>query len=857
MGALRAWVHRRRVLAAFLAGAALTVAALAIVGYLVLADQRRSARVLAAALSRALAREVRIERVTDLGPSRVRMRGVHLPAERGWPADVHAESVEASGPLLAAARGEAAPVRVIVTHPKVVTGAGGGSGAAILEGLRQGVRRVLTAPGLYDIALTSGELEVPGPGDRRVTFDLTLRKGAGEAHGELVARARQGRPFTLTLDARGEGEHVQLGLAGAGPLGPLDPWLPGGLARAAADAPVDLRAELGFRTGDRADGRVTLRLGSVLELAAAVALEGELVRLREGRGAVDLPFALAVLGRPGAATGTLELAGGELAWRPGAPGAPTAAATVRLARGTLPAALLGADTRVTGLEAQLALAPAGGGAVARGDVRAAEIRVADLELAAIQSDLRLALDERHALAGAELTGLTARLAGAPLRGAAAYDGSRGLVDARLETAAAPLDGLARRFAPEWLGPADRLRAAALRLTVAGLRIADLGEGQADADVRDLALRRPDGEAAVGQARARATFRPGATAVTLEAERVRAALPVLDGTLPRLEATAELARTGGAAALRRLSLVAHDGERREMLRADVGREGGGPVRLTARAPALERLAGLWPSVQRRVRGTATLALAAPDVRFAAFEGRLALDVPEAELLDGRLSLRDLSAEMPVTRGPGRGTPAPGPLTVGELIGYGVVAHDVTGRARVSDQRLAVSDLQYALYAGEGRGSLEGGLGPGGGLAARARLRGERVRIEEFMAAYGIRGGTMTGLLRYDLDVRYGSGRLGADGQFAVPDGGTVTIELLERLFQYTAADPTGVVRRALENLRSFDYRSADATVRTASDDIRVSLSLHGRERFGIFPPRVKEINVREMPLGFLARQFPMR
>jgi hypothetical protein len=65
----------------------------------------------------------------------------------------------------------------------------------------------------------------------------------------------------------------------------------------------------------------------------------------------------------------------------------------------------------------------------------------------------------------------------------------------------------------------------------------------------------------------------------------------------------------------------------------------------------------------------------------------------------------------------------------------------------------------------------------------------------------------------------------------------------------------VVKRALGNLRAFDFKSADMTVRTASDDIRVSLSLQGRERFGIFPPRVREINVMDMPLGFLARQFP--
>ncbi len=97
--------------------------------------------------------------------------------------------------------------------------------------------------------------------------------------------------------------------------------------------------------------------------------------------------------------------------------------------------------------------------------------------------------------------------------------------------------------------------------------------------------------------------------------------------------------------------------------------------------------------------------------------------------------------------------------------------------------------------------------------------------------------------------------GADGRLSVPEGGTVTIELLDRFLSYADADPSGVVKRALGNLRAFDFKAAEMTVRTASDDIRVSLSLQGRERFGIFPPRVKEINVRDMPLGFLARQFP--
>ena len=62
-------------------------------------------------------------------------------------------------------------------------------------------------------------------------------------------------------------------------------------------------------------------------------------------------------------------------------------------------------------------------------------------------------------------------------------------------------------------------------------------------------------------------------------------------------------------------------------------------------------------------------------------------------------------------------------------------------------------------------------------------------------------------------------------------------------------------KALENLKVFDYKSALAEVRTGPDDVRVTMSLKGRERFGIFPSRVPEINVLNLPLGFLARQFP--
>ena len=206
------------------------------------------------------------------------------------------------------------------------------------------------------------------------------------------------------------------------------------------------------------------------------------------------------------------------------------------------------------------------------------------------------------------------------------------------------------------------------------------------------------------------------------------------------------------------------------------------------------------------------------------------------------------------GPAAGPVPGGALTVGELIGYGVVLYDVSGRARVADRQLTLDDLRYGLYSGQGQGTVDVALAASG-LSAHARLTGEGVRIEEFMAAYGVRGGTMTGLMRYDLEMRYREGRFGADGRLSVPEGGTVTIELLDRFLSYAEADPSGVVKRALGNLRAFDFKAADMTVRTASDDIRVSLHMQGRERFGIFPPRVKEINIRDMPVGFLARQFP--
>jgi hypothetical protein len=75
LSALGGWVGRHRFAAGFAAGALLVLFAVAVVGYLVLADQHRSARILTAALSQALARDVHIDREGSRHKARSRPQG--------------------------------------------------------------------------------------------------------------------------------------------------------------------------------------------------------------------------------------------------------------------------------------------------------------------------------------------------------------------------------------------------------------------------------------------------------------------------------------------------------------------------------------------------------------------------------------------------------------------------------------------------------------------------------------------------------------------------------------------------------------------------------------------------------------
>jgi hypothetical protein len=855
MGRFRVWFGHLGAPAAFAAGALLTLAAVAIVVYLVFADQRRSAQVLSAALTQALKREVEIERVTDFGPSRVVLRGLRLSQKAGWPVDVKAEVVEASGPLTAAARGQAAPVHVVVSQPTVVAG-GGAGGAVDVEALRQTLASFLGSAALLDLAVVGGVIHVPGSTTGDVTFDASLHKGSGEARGDVILHGAAASRFTVALSARTEGDTVRVESGGQGAPEALSPWLPAMVSQTAPAGPADLRAQLALFPGDRAEGRVSARLGDLLAFEGALSFKDRTLRVTDIRAATDLALAAPVAGLQGAVTGRAEVADGTVTWMPERGGWPEARLTLNVLDTVLPASAVGVDVRTKGVEARLTLAPDGKGLSVRGDLRGDRVEVAGVALAPVASPLRIDLGPGGTVSWVELSGLTAQVVGAPVKASIAYDVVRGRADGRIEMPATRLDTLARGFGAGWFGPSDELHAGSVRATVTGLDPRGWSEGAVEADISRLAFRQPAGEIGIDRAQLKGTVRSGAANVTLEATQVHGGLPFFQGTLARVQGAADLARDGGGAGVARASLVARDSEGHDMFQAELGRPTAGlagPVRLTLKAPSLERLSPLWPSVPRKVVGSAGAELESPDLGFSTYTGRVTLRVDSAELLDGKLSARDVSADVPLRRG--GAAPAGGTLQVGELIGYGVVLYDLTGRASALDGRLAITDLRYGIYSGEGGGTVTLEFADSGPVV-QAHLTGQGVRIEEFMAAYGIRGGTMTGLLGYDLKLKLGGDHLAADGQFLVPEGGTVTIELLDRLLKYTDADPTGVVKKALGNLRAFDYRAAEGVVRTESDGLRVSLSLKGRELFGIFPPAgVKEINVRNMPIGFLAREFP--
>ena len=405
--------------------------------YLFVADQRRTARLTAAALSRVLGREVEIARVPQLSPGRVVLEGLRLPAGGGWPAEIRAQSVEATGSLVAAATGERGPVTVVIRKPTITLGTGGAGGpGGGLEGLGDTLAALLAPDAIIDASLIGGSLE---QGQARAEFDLAVKKDAEATRADLVVRGGTGPPLTVTALARLDAGAARVEMRGTGSLAPLGPWLAPAGAALLVGPPVDMALVVTLpRAGSAGappgaapagvDGRGRLALGDLLSLEAEGAYKDGLLRLTIGRLGLDLGLAAAAAELPWRPVGKAELTGATVSWRPGAGGLPAVAGALRVPALALPAGAVGPAVEVTGIEARLDLvAPA-----LRVEARADRLRVAGVEAAALVRG-RLTLTAGARPTRVEVDEWQARVPGGTLTGVAAYDVERGRLSGRAET----------------------------------------------------------------------------------------------------------------------------------------------------------------------------------------------------------------------------------------------------------------------------------------------------------------------------------------------------------------------------------------------------------------------------------------
>src|SRR3989442_239751 len=248
-------VRARRSLIVLALAATVTVAALAVAWY-VLGEERRLGRLLTGVLASRTGLPISVERAAMDG-SRLRLRGVRLPATAGRPLDVRIGEVEVIGgvlPLLAPS-GRRVSAVARATSVTVPESAGGPPDAAGLDALRDTVRGLLDWPGALTLRVEGGELRAGGLHH----FGLTADKTAGAL--TLALALEPGAPArALRVDARSTGVaeggvRIEVDLAG-------EPRQLGGLWPAAVPPPASLaaRSELSIlRDGQMtATGRLTV-----------------------------------------------------------------------------------------------------------------------------------------------------------------------------------------------------------------------------------------------------------------------------------------------------------------------------------------------------------------------------------------------------------------------------------------------------------------------------------------------------------------------------------------------------------------------------------------------------------------------
>ncbi len=283
--------------------------------------------------------------------------------------------------------------------------------------------------------------------------------------------------------------------------------------------------------------------------------------------------------------------------------------------------------------------------------------------------------------------------------------------------------------------------------------------------------------------------------------------------------------------------------------------GGQLAVEAGIPDLSRVPA-FEAFPVRLSGTARLLGAldwtGPTPRFA---GSLAAHVAKGEInVGGPITLSGLQASLPLAWGPGEEAPA-GAVTAESLAAFGFVLRRLASPALVRGSVVSLPGISYIHYGGSGKGNARLDLG-GAPVPLSVRLEGEGVDLATLTTEYGLTVGRITGKVRYLLVLQHSQahGLIVAGHAASAPPGGDVNIEALKKLLAYAESDPSGILKRALENLSVFSYSSLEADIRVGPQGGRVSLSLEGKKRFGIFPGPVQAINFQNVPLSLLVRTF---
>ncbi len=273
-------------------------------------------------------------------------------------------------------------------------------------------------------------------------------------------------------------------------------------------------------------------------------------------------------------------------------------------------------------------------------------------------------------------------------------------------------------------------------------------------------------------------------------------------------------------------------------------------IQASLPDLSRLPQLVQGVAYEATGSVRL-----DGRLAwaaggapRFQGEADVKIPRLAFPRFEAVVSELAGRIPVWYGVEGNAPF-GTVTIQSLSTHGIGVSGFSSPAQFQDGILNLPEATYVHYGGTGRGWVQASL-TDPALPVRFRFEGSRVDLGRFFGETGFQAAKVTGQARYVVGLIF-SREFGAEaaGEFHVdPPGGVISIDVLKRLILSAPESPLGIVRETLEELSEFNYKSLEGQLFMDRQETHVSLSLRGKERLGIFPPKIRAINIENLPLS---------